>query len=425
MENGAMPVIAGIDTHKKKHALVILDGFGRRVSAGFHDADERGYAEIAEAIGKPEGCLVVGIEGTMSYGAGICRYLVARGYNVVEVLSPETKRRKKGVNKDDLKDAERAARSAIAGDHVSVPKSGDGWVESVRALMTARRLSVKTSTAAMNSVKGLLTTAPGPIREKYSELDGEALMRLLSRKRTLSDPVEQAFCSSMRSLASMWLESRKQASAAEEEIRRIVEENAPALIAVEGCGAISAAQLAATAGDNPSRMKSKDAFAALCGVSPVSASSGDVNRHRLNRGGDRQANLALHHIVLSRMKYDERTKAYVDRRTKEGKSKKEIKRCLKRYVANEVYRALMDPKGVPERQGSKLREKRMALGLTQRDVASMLLVPQHKISDIERGGKRHLGLEEQYCKALDALEKKGTLDKKEDAAWAPSVNENS
>lgn len=409
MEESRGPVIAGIDTHKKEHALCVLDGFGRKSFEGFFPADEKGYAELAEAIGEPEDCIVVGIEGTMSYGAGICRFLVERGYSVVEVLSPETKRKKRGVNKDDLKDAERAARTAVAGDHVSTPKSGSGWVESIRPLMSAHRLAVKTSTAATNAVKGLLVTAPEGFKAKYAGMETEDMMRSLSRKRTVGDPVERALHSSLRSFASMWLEAKKHAASLEAEIKEIVEENAPALTALDECGALCAAQLAITAGDNPGRMKSKDAFAALCGVSPVAASSGEVTRHRVNLGGDRLANCALHRIVVTRMRHDERTKAYVEKKRAEGKSKKEIKRCLKRYVANEVYRALMDPKGVPDRQGSRLKEMRKSLGLTQRDVASMLLVSQAKISEIERNGRRYLDLEDRYCRALEMLEKKRSL----------------
>lgn len=290
MEQERGPVVAGIDTHKRKHALCLLDGWGRKVFEGFFPADEKGYAELAEAIGSPEDCIVVGIEGTMSYGAGICRFLAGKGYDVVEVLGPESARKKKGANKDDLRDAERAARTAIAGDRVSVPKSGSGWVEGVRALMAARKLAVKTSTAATNAVKALLVTAPEQVKAKYAGMDTESMMKSLSRKCANEDPIENALRSSLRSFARMWLEAREQVDALEAEIEDLLNENAPALMAMEGCGAITAAQLAITTGDNPERMKNKDSFAALCGVSPIEASSGEKTRHRLNRGGDRQAN---------------------------------------------------------------------------------------------------------------------------------------
>lgn len=403
MSEGRGPVVAGIDTHKKEHALCLLDGWGRKVFEGFFPADESGYAAMAEEIGEPKDCIVVGVECTMSYGAGLCRHLVKKGFRVVEVLHPEKKKRGRGSNKNDLEDAERAARTAVAEKYTSTPKAGDGWVEATRSLMVARKLAVKTSTSAVNAVKALLTSAPERIRAKYSSMGVESMMATLSRKRTKDGTVEESLYAALRSLACMWIESRKQADDAESRIKALVEENAPALIALDGCGALTAATLAIAAGDNPGRMGSKDSFAALCGTSPIEASSGDVKRHRLNQGGNRQANCALHQIVLSRMKHDERTKAYVEKRKAQGKSKREIMRCLKRYVANEAYKALMSPMSVPESQGSRLRELRTSLGLSQADVASMLLVSRAKISEIECGKKRCLRLEGQYCRIIEKL----------------------
>lgn len=403
MEESRGLVVAGVDTHKKEHALCLLDGWGRKVFEGFFPANSKGYSEIAEAIGDPEDCIVVGIECTMSYGAGLCRHLTRKGFNVVEVLHPEKKRRRRGSDKSDPEDAERAARAAVAGRYTSTPKSGDGWVKAARCLMASRKLAVKTCTAAVNVAKGLLTSAPEHIRAKYAEMGVESMMASLSRKRVKENCVEDALYASLRSLAGMWLESRKQADEAESRIAELVDENAPALVAIEGCGALTAAALAIAAGDNPERMGGKDSFAALCGTSPVETSSGEVKRHRLNQGGNRQANCALHQIVLSRMKHDERTKAYMEKRKAEGKSSKEVKRCLKRYVANEVYRALMNPLDVPESQGFKLRELRKSLGLSQAEAASMLLTSRTVVSEIECGRKRHLKLEEQYCRALEKL----------------------
>ena len=403
MENDRRLVVAGIDTHKREHALCLLDGLGRKVFEGFFPANEQGYRELADAIGNPAECLVVGVECTMSYGAGLTRLLVNSGFNVVEVLHPEKKRRRRGSNKNDLEDAELAARAAIAGKHTSVPKAGDGWVEATRALMVSRRLAVKTSTAAANTAHALIVSAPARVREKYEGMCTEAMMKSLARETPGGDIVEESLYASLRQIAGMWLESRRQADTALELIEQIVEENAPALTAMEGCGALTAASLAIAAGDNPERMGSKDSFAALCGTSPVEASSGDVKRHRLNQGGNRQANCALHQIVLSRMKHDGRTKAYVEKRTAEGKSKKEIIRCLKRYVANEAYRALLDPMKAPEKQGSKIKAMRKLLGLSQREAASMLLVSRTKISEIECGKRRLPKMEQAYCDALERL----------------------
>lgn len=406
MEGIRGPVIAGLDTHKKEHSLCLLDGLGRKVFEGFFPADEKGYAAIADAIGDPEGCIVVGVECTMTYGAGVCRHLVAKGYNVVEVLNPEKKKKRRpGENKNDLEDAERAARTAIEGKYTSTPKAGDGWVEALRCLTVSRRAAVKASTAAVNAVKALLTSAPEHVKKQFSGMGTKAMMSSLSRKRTKKDVVEEGLFASLRGLALMWTECQKQADEAEGRMGELLEENAPALLAIEGCGPLSAAALAVAAGDNPDRMGSKHSFAALCGVSPVDASSADVKRHRLNRGGNRQANCALYRIAVSRMKNDERTKAYAAKRKTDGKSKKETLRCLKRYISNEVYKALLNPRDVPGQRGPALRELRISLGLTQGDVAPLLGVSQPNLSALELSKKKSRNLEMRYEELLNKLAK--------------------
>ena len=161
-----VPVVAGVDTHKDVHVLCVLDGLGRQVFTGSFQANEDGYNKIAAAIGDPKDCIVVGIEGTASYGAGLARRLTELGFEVVEVLRPKRDKRRRGTNKNDIKDAERAARDAIAGNGTSIPKTQDGWVEAVRFQLIARRLAVKTSTSAINTVKSLINTAPEHIRNK-------------------------------------------------------------------------------------------------------------------------------------------------------------------------------------------------------------------------------------------------------------------
>lgn len=397
------PVIAGIDTHKKEHSLCLLDGLGRKVLEGSFRASEEGYRDIADAIGDPRGCVVVGIECTMTYGAGVCRYLVSKGYNVVEVLSPRKSGRRPGEGKSDPIDAERAARAAVAGDHTSVPKAGDGWVEGLRCLLTARRTAVKASTAAVNAAKALLVSAPERIRRQYGKMGNAEMMAALSRKRPKKDPVEDALLAALRGLALMWAECRRQADEAESRMGAMLRESAPALLAIDGCGVLTASALAVAAGDNPERMGTKHSFAALCGVSPVQASTGDVKRHRLNRGGNRQANSALYQIVFSRLKHDERTKAYMARRRAEGKSRREAIRCLKRYVANEVYRALLSPTSVPEPKGPALREERISLGLMQREVAPLLHISQPKLSALELGRTICPKIEDEYAGLLKQL----------------------
>jgi transposase len=194
----------------------------------------------------------------------------------------------------------------------------------------------------MNQIRGRLVSAPAMLREQVAGLDKAVLIRTLARLRPaddLSRPLA-ATRASLRRLARRHQALDAEIAELDAEIGPLVKQAAPALLELFGVGPETAGQLLASAGDNPERMRSEGAFAHLAGVAPIPASSGRTHRHRLNRGGDRAANNALHTIVLTRMRFDERTRAYVERRTKEGLNKKDIMRCLKRFVAREVYRAL-------------------------------------------------------------------------------------
>lgn len=410
MQDVASTVYAGVDTHKDKHVLCLLDGLGRKTFVGEFPADAAGYDALAEAIGGPARCAVVGVEGTASFGAGLTARLQGLGYDVVEVLRPKRDKRRRGTDKNDAVDAELAARRAAAGDGTSVPKSRDGWAEAARALSRAREIAVRITTEASNAAKSLVNTAPEPIRAKYSGMGTKGMMRSLSRKRKAAgDVVADALMSSLRAIARTWREQDARASELEGQIAELVRANAPALLEVDGCGPLAAAELAIAAGDNPGRMRSEAAFASLCGACPVEASSGKVVRHRLNRGGNRRANHALHVIVLSRMRHDERTKAYVEKRTRDGKSKREIIRCLKRYVAREVYRALLNPLGSTHAPGGRLRESRLVMGMTQREVAERLDSESIRISEIEREARKHFELRDRYESLLRELDPNADL----------------
>ncbi len=299
-------VIAGVDTHKDVHVLCLLDGLGRKIWSGSFGADPEGYDRLAEAIGDPGSCIVVGVEGTASYGAGLTRRLVELGYNVVEVLRPKRDKVRPGEGKSDPLDAERAARKAASGRGCSVPKSQDGWVEAVRQLYVARRLAVATSTSCVACAKSMLTTAPSALRERFRGRERpKDLMPLLARGRKAGDALEEDVLASLRSVAAVWKEARSQVESLDERIRALLEANAPALLGVEGCGTTTAAALVVAAGDNPGRLKGEAAFSMMCGASPIPASSGKTDRHRLNRGGNRQANWALYEIAIKRMAYDE------------------------------------------------------------------------------------------------------------------------
>jgi transposase len=280
----------------------------------------------------------VGVEGTGAYGAELARILAAAAITVIDVDRPDRKtRRMKG--KSDPIDAYAAATAVLSGRATGIPKSRDGVVEAVRVLRVARRSAVKARTQAMNQIRGLLVSAPAMLREQVAGLDRAALIRTLARLRPgndLSRPLA-ATRAALRRLARRHQAMDAEITELDAEIGPLVEQAAPALLELFGIGPETAGQLLVSAGDNPERMRSEGAFAHLAGVAPIPASSGRTHRHRLNRGGDRAANNALHTIVLTRMRFDERTRAYVERRTKEGLSTAEIIRCLKRYVARETF----------------------------------------------------------------------------------------
>lgn len=370
-------VIAGVDTHKDVHVLCLLDGLGRKIWSGSFRADPEGYDRLAETIGDPGSCAAVGVEGTASYGAGLTRRLAELGYNVVEVLRPKRDKARPGEGKSDPLDAERAARKAASGRGCSVPKSQDGWVEAVRQLYVARRLAVATSTSCVACAKSMLTTAPGALRERFRGCERpKDLMPLLARRRKAGDALEESVLASLRSVATVWKEARSQVESCDARIRALLEANAPALLGVEGCGTTTAAALVVAAGDNPGRLKGEAAFSMLCGVSPIPASSGKTERHRLNRGGNRQANWALYEIAIKRMAYDERTKRYVAKRTSEGKS---------RRGGDPLPEALHSAGGVPRAHGPEPRRRRAGRPRAREDA-------QGDAGDPEAGrrGARHV-----------------------------------
>ena len=335
----------GVDTHLELHVAVALDGLGRRLGELTVPTTTKGYERLlrwAEGFG-PVGC--VGIEGTSSYGAGLARHLKAAGIAVVEVERPKRRHLRRRRGKSDPKDAEAAARAVLAGEAAGVPKSGDGKVEMLRTLRSARRSAVKARVQAANLLKAMLVTAPEELRRRLRELPTKELVAVAARFRPVGDPedVNGATRFALRSVARRHRVLSEEIAGLDAQLDRLVAEVAPGLTSLPAIGTHHAATLLVLAGDNPERLDSEASFASLCGVSPVEASSGKVVRHRLNRGGNRDANRALHMICVVRMGSDRRTRSYVARRTNEGKSKWEIMRCLKRYIAREVYRVLVPP----------------------------------------------------------------------------------
>ena len=330
-------VVIGVDTHQDEHVAVAIDGQGVRLGERRSPATTWGYGDLEQWSRSLGEVGAFGVEGTGSYGAGFARYLTGRGYTVVEVNRPDRSvRYRKG--KSDPTDAESAARAVLAGVAGATPKSGEGEVEMIRMLKSAKDSAVKARTQTVNQMKALVVTAPAQLRET---LDGLTTAALAARCKSfrpgrLKDPAAAAKYA-LRSLARRYRQLGKESRELQTELERLTRMASPDLVRIFGVGPDSAACLLVAAGSNPERLHSEAAFASLCGVNPIPASSGKTNRHRLNRGGDRQANAALYRIVPVRLRYDCRTKAYMLRPTGEGLSKSEIIRCLKRYVAREVF----------------------------------------------------------------------------------------
>jgi transposase len=344
MVDPSATVTGGVDTHLDVHVGVVVDEVGRVLGTQDFAADTKGYRALLRWMRSFGTLSKVGVEGTGAYGAGLARYLADQRVTVVEVIRPNRQaRRRRG--KSDPADAEAAARAALNGEASGRPKSGRGVVEGIRALRVARRGAVKAATQALNQLKDLVVTAPDELRARLKPLSNTERAELAARFRpgALDDPAE-ATKAAMRSLARRYQALQAEIARLDAALDDLVPEAAPeAFLAKQGVGTQVAATLLTTAGGNPDRLASEASFAALCGASPVDASSGKQVRHRLNLGGDRQANSALWRIVFTRMNFDPRTRAYVERRTKEGKTEKEIIRCLKRYVAREIYNSLVTP----------------------------------------------------------------------------------
>jgi transposase len=335
-------VTVGVDTHRDVHVAAALDGRGGLIATESFPTTAQGHRLLeswAVSFGETG---VFGIEGTSAYGAGLTRHLIAQGHRVVEVDRPNRQiRHRRG--KSDAIDAEAAARAVLAGTATGAPKHTDGAVEAIRVLRVARRSAMKARTEAIVQLRSLIITAPDDVRASLHGLSLRALLATCARLRpgapmTARDATRWA----LKSLAQRCHLLDTEIETLNAQLEPLVRSACPELLAVHGVGVEIAGQLLVTAGDNPERLRSEACFAKLCGVAPIPASSGQTHRFRLNRGGDRQANAALYRIVLVRMRWDPRTVAYVQRRTTDGRTKREIIRCLKRYVAREVFPLLQN-----------------------------------------------------------------------------------
>jgi len=338
---GTVEVFGGVDSHRDTIHVAVVDGLGRMIADREFATTVEGYQDALGWLRGHGTVTGVGVEGTSSYGTGFTAFLRAEGVPVVEVDRPD-RRARRAAGKSDPLDAYAAAHAVLSGRARTVPKSHDGAAECIRVLQVTRASAVKARTQAINQLKNLLVTAPAALRESLGGHTGAALVEACVRLRPgaeLADPAS-ATKTALRRLARRVRALSEEITEADAELERLTATAAPALRAQLGVGADVAATLLTAVGDNPERMRSEAAFAHLCGTAPIPASSGRTNRHRLNRGGNRQANRAIHVVALTRMRHCERTRAYVQRRRREGLSTPEIMRCLKRYIARELFHVI-------------------------------------------------------------------------------------
>jgi transposase len=336
-------ITVGVDTHQLTHHAAIIDEHQQPLADREFAATSAGYRQLLDWAGGFGPISRVGVESTGSYGAGLTRVLLVAGVEVLEVRQPERATRAR-QGKSDALDAYSAARQAATGAARGLPKVKTGIVESIRMLKIARDSAVKDRTGAYSQLRDLITTAPCVIHDELIAMTGHQRVRQAVAYRPdparLTDPVHGAK-KSLRALARRIQALDAEIAEADRDLGRLTATAAPSLLAMRQVGTQTAAQMVITAGQNIDRMRTEASFAKLVGVAPLPASSGKSGiRHRLNRGGDRQANSALYMVVIGRLKNDPRTQAYLDRRLTDGKTKNETIRCLKRHLARSIYRAL-------------------------------------------------------------------------------------
>lgn len=332
--------VVGVDTHAERHALALIEaGSGLLVLESELPACREGYRRALRLVRRrAPGRRVWAVEGTGCYGAGLARYLAGQGERVLEVDRP-VRQGREGRFKSDPLDALRAARSALSGQ-LACPRA-EGEREALRVLLATREQAVATRRAGRNQLRALVVTAPEGLRQRLRGLGKDQLLSscLRLRPRAGQEPARHATELALRSCARRVAAAHKEADELEREISKLVRSLCPKLLAQQGVGPISAGWLL-SAWSHKGRVRSEAAFARLAGAAPIPASSGKTTRHRLDRGGDRKLNRALHTIVLSRRHSDPETKAYISRRLSEGKSSREAVRCLKRYLTRSLFRLM-------------------------------------------------------------------------------------
>ena len=334
-------VTGGVDTHADVHVGAAIDSNGGVLGVESFPADETGHGDLLDWLVGFGPVIRVGVEGTGSWGVGLTRFLTDHDSMVLEVDRPNRQVRRRN-GKSDPTDAVSAARAALSGTATTTPKSRDGAVEEMRVLLVARRSARQQRIQTLNQLRHLVFTAPEPIRIRFKDRYKTGLVTEAAnmRPREGSDPIVFTTNLVIRNLAKRIKGLNNEMTEIDRMLTTLIEDTAPSLLELYGVGTDTAASLLVAAGDNPDRLHNERSWAHLCGTTPLPASSGKTTRHRLNRGGDRQANAALHRIVLTRMSSHEETRRYVARRRDEGLNTPEIMRCLKRYVARETFKHL-------------------------------------------------------------------------------------
>jgi transposase len=354
MTTEASTVIGGVDTHKHTHYAAAVDQHGRLLGHQEFPATDRGYQRLLAWIRGYGQIAAIGVESTGSFGATLTRALTKAGEQVVEVNRPNRLARRMDGKSDRL-DAEQIARAVLGQTSTAIPKAKSGTVEVIRTLRVNRASAVKARTQAFNTLWGVMIGAPSPLRDELVVLGKRTLVNRCLRLRPESDDLlglaidpdrllMAGVKTALRDLARRWKQLDEEVKVLNRHIAALVKAAAPDLVELHGVGVEIAGQFLVTAGDNAERIRSEAAFAKLCGVAPQPASSGRTSgRHRLSRGGDRAANSALYIVTIVRLRHHQPTRDYVQRRTAEGLSKREIIRCLKRYIAREIYAHLPQP----------------------------------------------------------------------------------
>jgi transposase len=339
----ARPVVGGVDTHLDVHVAAAVDSLGGLLGVRSFPTTPAGYHALSSWLGSFGPLERVGVEGTGTYGAGLARHLAASGITVIEVDRPNRQERRRNGKSDEL-DAIEAARAVLSGRARGYANGGDGNVEALRALLVAKRSARSMRIKTTGQLRHLVITAPDDVRAQLADLTTKALINKAAalRPRVGTDAAVYATKIVIVTLARRVQAINAEIAAVDRHLDTLVRATAPGLLDVYGVGVDTAAIVLVAAGDNASRIRSEAAWAHRCGVAPIPAGSGKTNtRRRLNPGGNRQANHALWRIVLTRLGQGEaRTIAYMQRRLAEGRTKPEIIRSLKRYVAREIYQQL-------------------------------------------------------------------------------------